>query len=78
MVVVRHGRTTRDQLSHAVERLEAVDAKPLGIVINLAPSKRTGQSYGYGYGYGYGYETAPPQGGSSRKGRRASKRRSRD
>ncbi|GAB3793893.1 tyrosine-protein kinase domain-containing protein [Nocardioides ungokensis] len=54
LVVVRHGKTTRDQLKHAIERIEAVDAKPIGVVINLAPSRRTGRSYGYGYGYGYG------------------------
>ena len=73
LVVVRHGRTTRDQLSHAIERLEAVDAKPLGVVINLAPSKRTGKSYGYGYGYGYGYETPATKAEAERpaKGRRA-------
>lgn len=73
LVVVRHGRTTRDQLSHAIERLEAVDAKALGIVINLAPSKRTGKSYGYGYGYGYGYETPATKADAERpaKGRRA-------
>jgi tyrosine-protein kinase len=55
LVVVRHGKTTRDQLRHAIERIEAVDAKPIGVVINLAPSRRTGKSYGYGYGYSYGY-----------------------
>jgi len=55
LVVVRHGKTTRDQLRHAIERIEAVDAKPIGVVINLAPARRTGKSYGYGYGYSYGY-----------------------
>ncbi|MCW2852145.1 MAG: lipopolysaccharide biosynthesis [Nocardioides sp.] len=55
LIVVRHGKTTRDQLSHAIERIEAVDAKPVGVVINLAPAKRKGRSYGYGYGYGYTY-----------------------
>ncbi len=61
LVVVRHGKTTRDQLSHAIERLEAVDAKAVGVVINLAPAKRKNSTYGYGYGYGYtyGYESLP-------------------
>ncbi len=51
VVVVSHGRTTRDQLSTAVERLESVDAKTLGVVMNLTPTKKAGGSYGYGYGY---------------------------
>ena len=59
IVVVRHGKTTRDQLSHAIERVEAVDAKAVGVVINLAPAKRKNSSYGYGYGYGYSYESRP-------------------
>ena len=57
MVVVRHGRTTKDQLQHSLERLEAVDAKALGVVINLAPSRKNRTGYGYGYGYGYGFDT---------------------
>jgi capsular exopolysaccharide synthesis family protein len=56
VVVVRHGRTTRDQLQHSVERLEAVDAKALGVVINQTPSRKNRTGYGYGYGYGYGFE----------------------
>jgi receptor protein-tyrosine kinase len=55
MIVVRHGRTTKDQLIHSVERLRAVDARPVGIVMNMVPLRRSGDSYGYGYGYGYGY-----------------------
>ena len=54
IVVVRHGRTTRDQLDQALNRVEAVDGKVAGIVMNLIPAKKGG-SYGYGYGYGYGY-----------------------
>ncbi len=52
VVVVRHGRTTRDQLAHALDRLTAVDAEPAGVVINMVPSKFNGTRYGYGYGYG--------------------------
>ncbi len=55
LIVVRHGRTTRDQLRHAIERIESVGAKAVGVVINLAPTKRIGRAYGYGYGYGYSY-----------------------
>lgn len=57
VIVIRHGRTTRDQLQHSIERLEAVDAKALGIVINQAPSRKNRTGYGYGYGYGYGFES---------------------
>ena len=63
MVVVRQGKTTRDQLSHAMERLEAVGARPLGIAMNMVPANRRQGGYGYGgYGYGYGYGYAPPKG----------------
>ncbi|MDO9497362.1 MAG: polysaccharide biosynthesis tyrosine autokinase, partial [Nocardioides sp.] len=51
LAVVRHGKTTKDQLRHALERVEQVDAKCVGVVVNLAPPKK---SQGYGYGYGYG------------------------
>ena len=34
-----------------------MDAKLLGIVINMTPTKRLARSYSsYGYGYGYGYQ----------------------
>src|SRR5690606_38505826 len=42
LLVVRHGKTTRDQLSHAVERLENVEAKAVGVVMNMIPSRRGG------------------------------------
>jgi len=54
LLVVRHSKTTRDQLHGAHERLEGVGAHPLGVVFNMVP-KRRGGAYGYGYGYGYGY-----------------------
>ena len=41
IVVVRHGKTTRDQLSHAIERLEAASTPPpLGVVINHDPARK--------------------------------------
>ncbi len=55
LAVVRHGKTTRDQLRHALERVESVGAKCVGVVINLAPTKKSGSAYGYGYGYTYDY-----------------------
>nr|WP_210503000.1 polysaccharide biosynthesis tyrosine autokinase [Nocardioides sp. SYSU D00778] len=58
VVVVRHGKTTREQLAAARERLTAVGAHTLGAVFNMVPKKGRGD-YGSGYGYGYGYGYAP-------------------
>lgn len=51
ILVLRHGVVTRDQLRGSKERLDQVDARLVGTVINMVPTK--GRSYGYGYGYGY-------------------------
>jgi len=56
LLVLRHGKTTRDQLAGVVDRLQQVDATTIGIVMNMVPNKRSG--YGYGYGYGYGPDEA--------------------
>jgi capsular exopolysaccharide synthesis family protein len=53
IVVARHGHTTRDQLAHAIERLDAVDAKTLGVVLNLTRGKDGGDAYAYSYSYSY-------------------------
>ena len=58
ILVVRYGKTSREQVSEASKRLESVDAKAFGAVLNMVPAR--GDSYGYGYGYGYGY--APDKG----------------
>lgn len=59
LAVVRHGKTTRDQLGHALERVESVGAKCVGVVMNMVPTKGRGRG-GYAYGYQYTYtETAP-------------------
>jgi capsular exopolysaccharide synthesis family protein len=55
ILVVRHGKTTKEQLRQASVRLAQVDATLLGVTVNMTP-KRGGKSYGYGYGYGYGPE----------------------
>jgi capsular exopolysaccharide synthesis family protein len=55
LLVVRHGRTTRDQLRHAIERISAVEGRLLGVVLNMVPARGGPDSY-YGYGYGYGPE----------------------
>lgn len=60
IVVVRQGKTTKDQLGEATERLRSVDAKILGVVLNMTP-ERGGGKYGYGYGYGNGYAPQLPK-----------------
>jgi capsular exopolysaccharide synthesis family protein len=62
VLVVRHGKTTKDQVANAVDRLESVESTPLGIVFNMIPTRR-GAKYGYGYGYGY----APTEGSHAAK-----------
>lgn len=60
LLVVRYGKTTKDQLAQAVGRLTQVDAAPIGVVLNMVPNKRRASEYGYGYGYGYGYAPEQP------------------
>jgi len=50
LLVVRHGKTTVDQVGLAVDRLESVGASPVGVIFNMTPAKG-GEGYGYGYGY---------------------------
>lgn len=59
LIVVRYGHTTREQLEHAVEALNGVEAPLLGTVLTQKPSARkSGNSYGY-YGY-YGSQKPEP------------------
>ncbi len=53
LLVTRYGRTNRELVKQSVERLEAVGARIVGVVLNMTP-RRTVSGYGYGYGYGYG------------------------
>ncbi len=55
VLAVRHGKVTRDQVRHAVERLAHVDADLVGTVLSMAPTRGRQSRYGYGYGYAYGY-----------------------
>ena len=55
LVIVRYGKTTREQLTRSLGALESVGARVLGTVLNMAP---TGGAHGYGYGYGYSSEYA--------------------
>jgi receptor protein-tyrosine kinase len=60
IVVTRHGKTTRDQLREAVNRVENVGARLFGVVINMIP-RRSANSYYYYY-----YEDVSP-GGNRKK-----------
>ena len=54
IMVVHHGATTREQLRAATARLDSVEARLVGTIVNMAPAPKRGRScYGYGYGYGY-------------------------
>ena len=55
ILVVRHGKTGREQVRTATERLQAVGAPLLGTVLSMSPAKELVR-YGYGSGYGYGPE----------------------
>lgn len=57
IIVVRQGKTTKDELAEARERLHSVDARVLGSLLNMTRGRGAGR-YGFGYDYGYGY--APP------------------
>ena len=54
IVAVRAGRTKRDQLAHAIGTLRDVDAKLLGAVLTMLPTRGSG-SYSYNYYYGGNY-----------------------
>lgn len=66
IVVAAHGKTTKEQLVQAQDRLTQVDAELVGVILNMTPSRRRGGGYGYGYGYGY----APEQTLDSKAGKR--------
>jgi capsular exopolysaccharide synthesis family protein len=61
IMTVRHGKTSRDQVRIALQRVEAVDGECVGMVINMAPTS------GRGYGYGYGYESDMARSGRRKK-----------
>jgi Mrp family chromosome partitioning ATPase len=48
VVVLRHGRTTKEQWREAQSRLEQVDATTLGVVMNMVPSSDAISGYAYG------------------------------
>jgi capsular exopolysaccharide synthesis family protein len=52
VLVIRVDRTRREQVDHALESLQAVGARVLGAVLNMAPT-RGPNAYRYGYQYDY-------------------------
>jgi len=58
IMVVRHGKTTREQVRYATERLNHVGADLFGFVVNMTP-RHNSRSYGYGDSYGYYEQIAP-------------------
>lgn len=50
VLVVRHGMTSRHQVTNAVAALHAVDATIMGAVLNMVPL-RDADAYGYSYDY---------------------------
>jgi capsular exopolysaccharide synthesis family protein len=66
VLVVRHGKTRREQVTRALEALQGVDARLLGTVLNWAPIKGPdADNYGYGPGY---YSTRPGRGNTTGTG----------
>ncbi|AXT86215.1 capsular biosynthesis protein [Aeromicrobium sp. A1-2] len=55
LLVTRYAKTDKDLVQEAVDRLDAVDGRIVGVVLNMTP-RRAVSGYGYGYGYGYGEE----------------------
>lgn len=62
VMVVAIGRSKKSQLGYAISQVEAIDAKVLGVIQNMIPTKgiearayKYGYGAGYGSGYGYGY-----------------------
>lgn len=62
IIVTRHGGTKRGQLLLAAQTLHSIDAKILGVIVNMVPA--AAEKYGYGYGYGYAPD-APPKHGAT-------------
>jgi non-specific protein-tyrosine kinase len=55
ILVVRHGRTTREEVTRSLDALDSVGARVLGSVFSMVPTSGPG-SYGYGYHQG-GYSS---------------------
>lgn len=56
VLVVRHGKASKTQVAVAQRSLEAVDARLLGTILNMSPTKGVDSYESHGYGY---YEDDP-------------------
>jgi len=63
VLVLRHGRSSRDAAQRAVGNLASVHARLLGVILNDVDVQATGYYYG-SYGY-YGYVSTTPGGASA-------------
>lgn len=63
ILVTRHGKTHREELEAAAQRLDKVGARLFGTVVNMIP-KRSGGSYSYYYYYEYDTSTPRKSGGA--------------
>ncbi|MFC5727426.1 MULTISPECIES: polysaccharide biosynthesis tyrosine autokinase [Nocardioides] len=73
IIVVRHGRTTKDQVNEAIKRLNQVGARLYGVVVNMVAKRAVGSYYYYYY-----EETGPagrqPIAGPTRAGDKTGRR----
>lgn len=58
VLVVRYGRTTREQVGRSLAALHNVDARLLGTVLSMVPGRERAR-YGYGNGYYYAATEEP-------------------
>nr|WP_275106645.1 polysaccharide biosynthesis tyrosine autokinase [Nocardioides caeni] len=49
ILVVRHGRTTRDQVSEAIGRIQHISGRLYGVVVNMVAKRAVGAYYYYYY-----------------------------
>lgn len=68
ILVASAGETRFDMLIRAIERLESVGTRPLGIVLNKLTERKSGQYYYYYYYYASRYNEGDEQDGPSDKG----------
>ena len=63
VVLVRENTTPRVLIREAIQGLEQVGARILGVIVNAVDltRRRTAYKYQYGYGYGYGYSYGEPE-----------------
>jgi len=62
ILVIRHGQTTRDQVTEAVNRVNQVGGRLYGVVVNMVAKRAIGSYYYYYY-----EETSPTKDSPRRK-----------